>query len=75
MGILPSFSDVYNQDHASGNLLVELAGGKVTDMHGKPLDFGRGRTLKSKGVIAAEKGIHGKVIDAVQKVLNGNKDS
>jgi 3'(2'), 5'-bisphosphate nucleotidase len=38
-------------------------------MHGDPLDFGRGRTLKSKGVIACEKGIHGKVIEAVKKVL------
>jgi 3'(2'), 5'-bisphosphate nucleotidase len=48
---------------------VELAGGKVTDMYGNPLDFGQGRTLKSKGVIACEKNIHNKVIEAVNKVL------
>ena len=49
--------------------MVELAGGKVTDMYGSRLNFGQGRTLKSKGIIACEKHIHGKVIDAVQKVL------
>jgi 3'(2'), 5'-bisphosphate nucleotidase len=50
-------------------LLVELAGGKVSDMYGEPLDFGKGRTLKSKGVIACEKSIHAKVIEAVKKTL------
>ena len=69
--VFPNQSNL--QDHASGNLLVELAGGKVTDMYGNPLDFGRGRTLKSKGVIAAEKSIHSKVIQAVQRVLSESK--
>ena len=53
--------------------MVELAGGKVTDMYGNALDFGKGRTLKSKGVIAAEKSIHSKVIETVQKVLSKDK--
>ncbi|KAA8909647.1 hypothetical protein FN846DRAFT_776006 [Sphaerosporella brunnea] len=57
-------------DHAVGKLLVEEAGGVVTDAHGKPLDFSKGRTLKdNKGVVAAAKGVHGKVIEAVMKEL------
>lgn len=37
-------------------------------MYGKPLDFGQGRTLKSKGIIASERSIHSQIIDAVRKV-------
>jgi len=61
------------QDHAAGSLLVASAGGRVTDMYGTTLDFGTGRTLKSKGIIAAEKNLHGQVIEAVQKVLVSSK--
>ncbi|EIM23560.1 3(2),5-bisphosphate nucleotidase HAL2 [Wallemia mellicola] len=58
-------------DHAPGRLLVAEAGGKVTDIHNKDLDFSLGRTLKNnKGVIVAHESIHGDVIKAVQKVLN-----
>lgn len=53
-------------DHAAGNVLVKEAGGRVTDMDGDELDFGKGRTLKSKGVIAAEASIFDQVIDAVR---------
>lgn len=50
------------------------AGGVVTDMYGKPLDFTKGRTLKNnKGIVAASKQIHDKVLDAVQKVLVESK--
>ncbi|KAG0165975.1 hypothetical protein DFQ28_008043 [Apophysomyces sp. BC1034] len=57
-------------DHASGNVLVTEAGGKVTDIHGKPLDFSIGRTLeRNKGVIAAKASIHERVLQTVQKVL------
>lgn len=58
------------QDHASGALLVAEAGGKVTDMNGRDLDFSKGRTLKeNKGVIAASKELHGEVLAAVQKAV------
>lgn len=33
-------------DHAAGVVVVEEAGGRVTDVYGKPLDFSQGRTLK-----------------------------
>jgi 3'(2'), 5'-bisphosphate nucleotidase len=57
-------------DHAPGSLLVEEAGGIVTDYRGRPLDFGLGRTLGTNfGVVAARKEVHAQVIDAVQAVL------
>ncbi|KAK9473881.1 uncharacterized protein V1510DRAFT_412959 [Dipodascopsis tothii] len=57
-------------DHAAGNVLVAEAGGIVSDMHGNPLDFSLGRTLRNnKGIVAAAAGIQPSVVAAVQKVL------
>ena len=58
-------------DHAAGDVIVREAGGKVTDAEGKPLDFGKGRTLKdNKGVVAAPLAIHQQVLDVVKTVLS-----
>lgn len=58
-------------DHAAGDLIVRESGGEVTDIHGKRLDFGAGRTLaNNKGVVAAPAPVHAKVLAAVQEVLN-----
>ena len=35
-------------DQAAGSIVVEEAGGRVTDLDGKPLDFSHGRTLANK---------------------------
>ena len=57
-------------DHAAGDLIVREAGGQVTDVEGRRLDFSHGRTLQAnKGVIAAPKDVHAKVIEVVKKVL------
>lgn len=57
-------------DHAAGSLIVEEAGGKVTDIRGNPLNFGVGRTLReNKGVVASHQSVHAKVIDAVRQAL------
>ncbi|KAI1338777.1 3',5'-bisphosphate nucleotidase [Xylariaceae sp. FL0016] len=57
-------------DHAAGDLIVREAGGAVTDIHGKRLDFSIGRTLaNNKGVVAAPAGGHGAVLSVVQEVL------
>ncbi|GAA5994092.1 hypothetical protein JCM5350_006413 [Sporobolomyces pararoseus] len=70
-------SDTYEEkiwDHSSGSLLVEEAGGIVSDMNGKPLDFSVGRTLKeNKGVVAAHKDVHAKVIEAVRQAVEESK--
>ncbi|CAG8439198.1 6539_t:CDS:2 [Diversispora eburnea] len=52
------------------SLLIHEAGGVVSDINGKPLDFSLGRTLKNnKGVVVAHSNIHSQVIKAVQQVL------
>jgi 3'(2'), 5'-bisphosphate nucleotidase len=61
-------------DHAPGALIVQEAGGKVTDLMGRPLDFSHGRTLiKNDGIIASNGRFHGKVVDAVRTVLHSGK--
>ena len=56
-------------DHAAGKLVVEEAGGRVTDVDGKPLDFTHGRTLDAnRGVVATCGPIHEEVIDVVKRV-------
>jgi len=56
-------------DHASGSLLVQEAGGVVSDSRGLPLDFGLGRTLgENFGVVAANKDVHPKVIEAIKAI-------
>ncbi|KAI1772277.1 3(2),5-bisphosphate nucleotidase HAL2 [Hypoxylon cercidicola] len=58
-------------DHAAGDLIVREAGGAVTDIHGKPLNFSIGRTLAdNKGVIAAPAAAHPRVLKVVQEVLS-----
>jgi 3'-phosphoadenosine 5'-phosphosulfate (PAPS) 3'-phosphatase len=53
-------------DHAAGQILVEEMGGKVSDVHGAPLDFTRGRTLDAnRGVIATRADLHAPVLAAL----------
>lgn len=55
-------------DHAAGAVVVTEAGGQVSDIHGKALDFSIGRTLKeNKGVVATNSLLHDKVIAAIEK--------
>lgn len=60
-------------DHAAGDLIVREAGGEVTDINGKRLDFSQGRTLRAnKGVVAASTPIFRTVLEAVKEVLGKN---
>jgi 3'(2'), 5'-bisphosphate nucleotidase len=57
-------------DHAAGDLIVREAGGEVTDTLGRRLDFSKGRTLQeNKGVVAAPRAVHGRVLEVVKEVL------
>jgi 3'(2'), 5'-bisphosphate nucleotidase len=57
-------------DHAAGMIVVEEAGGKVTDVEGRPLDFTQGRCLEeNRGIIATCGNIHEEVVNAVQQVV------
>ncbi len=56
-------------DHAAGAHLVEAAGGTVTDIEGKSLDFSLGRTLKAnRGVVASNGQFHQAVLDAIREI-------
>ncbi len=51
-------------DHAAGVIIVEEAGGMVTDALGAPLDFSLGRTLKNnRGVIGSNGQFHDQIIE------------
>jgi 3'(2'), 5'-bisphosphate nucleotidase len=69
---LPTRADYREKiwDHAAGMIAVEEAGGRVTDVGGKPLDFSRGSTLaNNRGIIATNGSIHDAVLHAVRQVL------
>jgi 3'(2'), 5'-bisphosphate nucleotidase len=46
-------------DQAAGSIVIEEAGGRITDLDGKPLDFSQGRTLaKNRGILATNGALH-----------------
>lgn len=71
---LPTRADYRERiwDHAAGALVVEEAGGTVTDIDGRPLDFSKGRALSAnRGVIATNGRVHGAVTAAVRDRVQG----
>ncbi len=53
-------------DHAAGALVVEEAGGTVTDAAGRPLDFRRGARLdRNAGIVATNGLLHDAVLNAL----------
>ncbi len=56
-------------DQAAGSILVEEAGGRVTDLDGKPLDFSQGRTLASnRGVLATNGHLHDALLAGLREI-------
>ncbi len=56
-------------DHAAGSLIVEEAGGRVSDIDGKPLDFSAGRTLgNNRGILATNGAVHGRVLEIIAEL-------
>jgi 3'(2'), 5'-bisphosphate nucleotidase len=52
-------------DQAAGSLIIEEAGGRVTDMRGNSLDFGTGRMLvRNEGVLASNGHLHAAALEA-----------
>lgn len=65
---LPTRADYEEKiwDHAAGQIVITEAGGQVTDILGRPLDFAQGRTLRSnRGVIATNGLLHARVLAAI----------
>ncbi len=68
---LPTRSDYREKiwDHAAGALIVAEAGGVVTDISGRPLEFNHGRELTvNRGVIVTNGRMHQVVIEAVRRL-------
>ncbi|MEO0541501.1 MAG: 3'(2'),5'-bisphosphate nucleotidase [Cyanobacteria bacterium P01_A01_bin.105] len=54
-------------DHAAGVVITEEAGGRVTDMHGRTLDFSKAARLSdNRGVVVSNGVIHDQVLKALQ---------
>lgn len=67
---LPTRADYQEKiwDHAAGAYLVAIAGGRVSDVDGKQLDFSRGRTLSAnQGIVATAPGVFDEVTRAVNR--------
>jgi len=56
-------------DQAAGSIVVEEAGGRITDLDGKSLDFSQGRTLaNNRGILASNGHLHGALLDGLKKI-------
>jgi 3'(2'), 5'-bisphosphate nucleotidase len=56
-------------DHAAGALVVEEAGGRVTDFNGKDLDFSAGCTLaRNYGVLASNGHLHSAALESLRQI-------
>jgi len=56
-------------DQAAGSIICQEAGGKVTDLDGKPLDFTQGRTLaNNRGILATNSLLHEASLGAIRSV-------
>jgi 3'(2'), 5'-bisphosphate nucleotidase len=56
-------------DQAAGSIVIEEAGGKVTDLHGKQLDFTQGRTLaKNRGICGSNGALHEAALQALKEI-------
>ncbi len=54
-------------DHAAGVIIVEEAGGLISDVSGKPLDFSQGKKLlNNKGVIGTNGQFHDMVLENIK---------
>ena len=52
-------------DHAAGEIIVEEAGGVVTDLFGKKLDYTLGKTLSAnRGILVTQEIDHAKAVEA-----------
>ncbi len=56
-------------DQAAGSLVLEEAGGRISDLQGKPLDFSAGRKLiHNRGVLATNGLLHDVALKALEEI-------
>lgn len=57
-------------DQAAGSIVVEEAGGRITDLDGKALDFSAGKRLeRNRGVCATNGVLHDRVLEALSRLV------
>ena len=62
---LGDYLTLHDWDVAPGHVLVEEAGGRVTNVDGKPIRYGgSGRSLAGRGVLATNGRVHGAALSA-----------
>ncbi len=71
--LLPSKNPGYREkiwDQAPGLVIIEEAGGLLTDSEGKPLDFTHGRTLaQNRGLLGANPHLHPQILSALKQII------
>ncbi len=56
-------------DQAAGSIVLEEAGGRISDLEGRALDFTQGRTLaRNRGVCASNGVLHEKALEAISQL-------
>lgn len=56
-------------DQAAGSIVVEEAGGRISDLHGRNLDFTTGRTLvRNRGVLATNGRLHEALLEGMRAI-------
>lgn len=68
---LPTRADYREKiwDHAAGALILSEAGGTITDVSGRALDFTRGRELtENRGIVATNGQLHDRVLAALAEL-------
>ncbi len=59
-------------DHAAGSLIAEGAGGEVTDLMGRPLDFQSAVTMeKNYGILVSNGILHGVILETLHSLGTG----
>lgn len=58
-------------DHAAGMIVVEEAGGRVTDVDGQALDFSQGRRMTSnRGILATNGQVHLELLECIRERIH-----
>jgi 3'(2'), 5'-bisphosphate nucleotidase len=56
-------------DQAAGSIILEEAGGRISDLHGNPLDFTTGRQLQNnRGILATNGHLHELALQALREI-------
>jgi 3'(2'), 5'-bisphosphate nucleotidase len=56
-------------DQAAGSIVVTEAGGRISDLDGRSLDFSHGRTLATnRGIVATNGRLHDQILNGLRAI-------